>query len=67
MNLVQIAYRHKKEHYILLRGRETFYDDRYLITFGTPEEAAEWLRVNHPELTLDPDSAPKEINNERIK
>lgn len=65
MNLVQIAYRPKKEHYILLRGRETFYnDDNYLIAFGTPKEAAEWLRVNHPEYELDPDSVPNELQDD---
>lgn len=39
------------ERYILVWGRETFYNSqREMITFASPEEAKAWLTASHPEL-----------------
>lgn len=43
MNDVIVVYDERREGYILIRGRETFYDEnRYLRVWDTETEAIEW-------------------------
>ncbi len=54
---------YKEEGYVLLRGRETFYDkDDYLRVFSSPEEARQWAIKN-----LDVDPMAEEPFEEKIK
>ena len=52
-----------KGEYVLIRGRETFYNkDRYLRVFPSPEEARQWAIDN-----LGADPAIEETFGEKIK
>jgi hypothetical protein len=49
---VTLKWDEKHEFFFWLWGHETFYSqDRSLINFLTEQEAHEWIRLNHPELT----------------
>ena len=42
---VEVVYNEKREGWMLLRGRETFYThDRELFLWDTAEDAAQWCR-----------------------
>lgn len=46
---VKAEYDKKHDWWILLRGPETFYNERnVLMTWDTKEEALEWVKINHP-------------------
>ena len=52
---IEIEYQKNRTTFILMRGRETFYDeDRGMIEFDTIEEAKEWSRENLGIEPLDP-------------
>ena len=54
-----ITYIEKHNHWIILQGRETFYDeDRYMRTWDGPIEAMEWAKKNYPDKGITIKSGP---------
>lgn len=52
---IKVYYNERRGTYMLLQGRETFYnEDDILLEWETPEEAMEWSQKNHPNTKLIP-------------
>jgi hypothetical protein len=49
---VSAEYNEKHDWWILKHGNETFFNEKHeMMTWDTKQEAIDWARTNHPELT----------------